>query len=77
MPEHLITHDERFLYLTLTNCAVERLHTGMLWTEGPVWFADGGFLLWSDIPNNRIMQWAEGLGVRVFRSPCSNTNGQG
>ena len=47
----------------------------MLWAEGPVWFADGQFLLWSDIPNDRVMQWAQGLGVRVFRSPCSHTNG--
>jgi len=73
--EHLVMNDERFLYMTLPICAVERLHTGMLWTEGPCWFADGQFLLWSDIPNNRIMQWAEGLGTRVLRSPCNNTNG--
>jgi gluconolactonase len=47
----------------------------MLWAEGPVWSADGNYLLWSDIPNNVILQWAEGLGVRVYRHPSNNTNG--
>src|SRR5713226_8363968 len=37
------------------NAAVERLATGFRWAEGPVWFGDGRYLLWSDIPNNRIM----------------------
>jgi gluconolactonase len=48
----------------------------MRWTEGPVWFGDGRFLLWSDIPNNRIMKWEEETGaVSVFRKPSSNANG--
>ena len=46
----------------------ERIATGMRWAEGPVWFGDGCFLLWSDIPNNRIMRRAEETGaVSVFR----------
>jgi gluconolactonase len=57
------------------NAWVEKLHGGMLWAEGPVWFADGQYLLWSDIPNNVILQYAEGLGVRVWRHPSNNTNG--
>src|SRR6266851_1414809 len=61
--------DERFRSMTLGNAWLEKLHGGMLWAEGPVYFADGDYLLWSDIPNNRMMQWSEGLGVRVFRLP--------
>jgi gluconolactonase len=48
----------------------------MRWCEGPVWFGDGRYLLWSDIPNNRIMRWEEETGaVSVFRKPCNNSNG--
>jgi gluconolactonase len=55
---------------------VERIATGMRWAEGPVWFGDGRYLLWSDIPNNRIMRWDEITGaVSVFRHPANNTNG--
>src|SRR4051812_38200363 len=41
---------------------VEKIASGMRWAEGPVWFGDGRFLLWSDIPNNRIMKWEEETG---------------
>ena len=55
---------------------VERLWTGARWSEGPVWFAAGRYLLWSDIPNNRIMRYDETDGsVSVFREPSRNTNG--
>jgi gluconolactonase len=55
---------------------VERLWSGARWSEGPVWFAAGRYLLWSDIPNNRIMRWDETDGsVSVFREPANNTNG--
>ena len=43
--------DPRFAKYKLGNAAVERLYTGTRWAEGPVWFGDGRFLLWSDIPN--------------------------
>ena len=56
--------------------AVERLATGFRWAEGPVWFGDGRYLLWSDIPNNRIMRWDEETGaVSVFRKPSNFANG--
>lgn len=56
--------------------AVERLATGFRWAEGPVWFGDGRYLLWSDIPNNRIMRWDEETGVTsVFRKPSDYANG--
>ncbi|WP_299145399.1 SMP-30/gluconolactonase/LRE family protein [uncultured Tateyamaria sp.] len=55
---------------------VERLWTGARWSEGPVWFAAGRYLLWSDIPNNRIMRFDETDGsVSTFRNPSNNTNG--
>jgi len=55
---------------------VEKIASGMRWAEGPVWFGDGRFLLWSDIPNNRIMKWDEETGaVSVFRKPSNNSNG--
>ncbi|HYI70952.1 MAG TPA: SMP-30/gluconolactonase/LRE family protein [Skermanella sp.] len=56
--------------------AVERLATGFRWCEGPVWFGDGRYLLWSDIPNERIMKWEEETGtVSVFRKPSNFANG--
>ena len=68
--------DPRFQKYKLPNVVVERLWTGARWTEGPVWFGDGGYLLWSDIPNNRIMRWVEETGeVSVFRRPSNNSNG--
>lgn len=55
---------------------VERLWTGARWSEGPVWFAAGRHLLWSDIPNNRILRWDETDGsVSTFRQPSNNSNG--
>jgi gluconolactonase len=68
--------DLRFTKYRLGNAAVERLATGFRWTEGPVWFGDGHYLLFSDIPNNRIMRWLEETGeVSVFRSPSQYSNG--
>jgi gluconolactonase len=48
-----------FAKYRLNLAKVERIATGMRWAEGPVWFGDGRFLLWSDIPNNRMMRWDE------------------
>ena len=68
--------DPSFAKYRLNLAAVERLATGFRWAEGPVWFGDGRFLLWSDIPNNRVMKWEEETGaVSVFRKPSNNTNG--
>ena len=56
--------------------AVERLATGMRWSEGPVWFGDLRCVLWSEIPNNRIMRWDEATSqVSVFRQPSNYANG--
>jgi gluconolactonase len=68
--------DPRFEQYRLGNAAVERIATGCRWAEGPVWFGDHRCLLWSDIPNNRIMRWDESTGaVTTFRSPSNYSNG--
>jgi len=53
---------------------LERLYTGTKWAEGPVFFMDAQMLLWSDIPNNRMLRWAAG-SVTEFRAPANNANG--
>src|SRR6185295_9202600 len=68
--------DPRFAKYRVASAKVERLATGHRWCEGPVWFGDGRYLLWSDIPNDRIMKWEEETGaVSVFRKPSSYANG--
>src|SRR6266851_2712328 len=65
-----------FAKYRLPLAAVERLATGCRWAEGPVWFGDGRYLLWSDIPNERILKWEEETGaVSVFRKPSNFANG--
>ncbi|GAB2896199.1 SMP-30/gluconolactonase/LRE family protein [Paralcaligenes sp. KSB-10] len=60
----------------LFSAAVEQLATGTRWGEGPVWFGDGRYLLWSDVPNSRIMKWEESSGsVSVYRGPSNHANG--
>ncbi|HUG26583.1 MAG TPA: SMP-30/gluconolactonase/LRE family protein [Albitalea sp.] len=68
--------DERFRRLALGNVHLERLATGCRWTEGPAYFAAGRYLVWSDIPNDRMMRWDETNGsISVFRSPAFHSNG--
>lgn len=67
--------DARFKGLISETCVLERLFTGMRWAEGPVYFADGDYFLCSDIPNDRMMQWIDGLGEREFRVPADHSNG--
>lgn len=67
--------DKRFTHKQ-GNAAIERIATGFRWAEGPVWFGDGGYLLFSDIPNNRIMRWTQDDGhLSVFRTPSNYSNG--
>ena len=51
------TSTQGFARYRLPLAKIERLGTGFRWCEGPVWFGDGRYLLWSDIPNNRVMKW--------------------
>ena len=68
--------DESFKRYVLGNAGMERLYTGCRWTEGPAWFGDGRYLLFSDIPNNRILRWTEETGiVSGYRDPSYNANG--
>src|SRR6516162_8899960 len=68
--------DPRFAKYRIQSAAVERLYTGARWAEGPVWFGDGRYLLFSDIPNNRMLRWLEDTNeVTVFRSPSNYSNG--
>ncbi|GAB2897758.1 SMP-30/gluconolactonase/LRE family protein [Paraburkholderia jirisanensis] len=68
--------DPRFTALRLAMASVECLYQGTRWSEGPVWFGDGRYLLWSDIPNNRMLRWDEETGaVTPFRRPSNNANG--
>ena len=68
--------DPRFRKLTLLYVRVEKLWTGSRWAEGPAWFGGGRYLVWSDIPNDRVMRWDETDGsVSVFLQPSMNSNG--
>ncbi len=66
--------DPRFDRFVMGNAPVKRLATGFDWVEGPVWFGDAGCLLFSDIPNNRILRWSPD-GVSIYRSPSNFANG--
>jgi gluconolactonase len=72
----IISVDPSFNQYVQPNSAITRLYTGTLWAEGPAWNAEGRYLVWSDIPNNRQMRWLEDDGrVGVFRAPSNNSNG--
>ena len=78
----VLTIDPAFGDLTQGNTTIQRLWHGdvngkpILWAEGPAWNAQGNYLLWSDIPNNRQLRWLEDDGhVSVFRQPSNNSNG--
>ncbi len=76
-PDPAIEHvDPRFARYGLGSAAIERIWTGGRWNEGPVWFGDLRSLIWSDIPNDRMLRWSEESGaVSVFRAPSYNANG--
>ena len=68
--------DASFERYRLPLAAVERIATGCRWAEGPVWFGDMRQLVWSDIPNNRMLRWDEETGaVGIFRKPSDWANG--
>ncbi len=68
--------DPRFNRLFNGNAHVDKLFTGCRWAEGPAYFAAGRYLIWSDIPNNRMLRYDETDGsVSVFRDPAGNSNG--
>ena len=72
----IITVDPAFNALRVNNTAIHRLFTGGMWDEGPAWCAQGKYLVWSDIPNDRQLRYIEDDGrVTVFRQPSNNSNG--
>ncbi|ANY08923.1 SMP-30/gluconolactonase/LRE family protein [Pseudonocardia sp. HH130630-07] len=74
VPARFEVHDERFR--CRGDARLERLHTGCRWTEGPVYVPAGRYLLFDDIPNDRMLRWDETTGaVGVFRSPSGYANG--
>ncbi len=74
--DNVVVLDKSFNQYRVMLASVEQLYTGCRWSEGPVWFGDPRALLWSDIPNNRILRWDEETGATtVFRKPSNNANG--
>ena len=72
----VVVVDESFNRYRLPLAKVERLASGCRWAEGPVWFGDARCVLWSDIPNDRMLRWDEETGaVSVFRRPSGFANG--
>jgi gluconolactonase len=72
----IVVLDKRFARYRLGNTPILRLHTGMLWAEGPAWCGAGRYLVWSDIPNDVQMRWLDEDGhVSVMRRPAGNSNG--
>ena len=68
--------DARFYRLALPYVNVEKLYSGCRWSEGPAWFAAGRYLVWSDIPNDRMLRFDEtDNSVSVFRHPALHSNG--
>jgi gluconolactonase len=65
--------DPRLDELVDSQAPTEVLGVGYLWSEGPVWVPEGGFLLFSDIPNNAIMKYKDGEGVTLFLTPSGYT----
>ena len=68
-------HDPRFRQMIVTSAGLDELYSGCRWAEGPVWFNDANQLLWSDIPNQRMLRWTPEGGVSVYRQPSNFANG--
>ncbi|MGO9995959.1 MAG: SMP-30/gluconolactonase/LRE family protein [Steroidobacteraceae bacterium] len=73
---YYVALDRRFSDYIIPVCTLEPLYRGTRWAEGPVYFADGRYLIFSDIPNNRMLKWEEeSNAVTVFRVPSNYANG--
>ncbi len=75
MAEQIEIFSDEFEKLLGKTREVTQLETGMGFCEGTHWLDEGNYLVWSDLPNNRMMRWSESDGTSVFREPCANTNG--
>ena len=68
-------YDPRFRHLVVGSAALDEIYSGCRWAEGPVWFADLNCLIWSDIPNERMMRYSQDGDVSVFRPRSDFANG--
>lgn len=76
LTKDILVLDPRFRKLVFGNVHVEKLWTGSRWAEGPAYLAAGKYLVWSDIPNDRVMRYDETDGsVSTFLAPAMNHNG--
>jgi gluconolactonase len=75
MPPDYRVLDSRFESLVDRAAELRQLFSQCEWAEGPVWLPDRESLVWSDIPNDRMLSWSENDGVVDFRSPCGKSNG--
>lgn len=75
MTDTFESYDARFQALLHPDSQLERLWTGGVWVEGPVYIPTEDAVLWSDIPNNRMLRYRDGEGVSIFRQPSHFTNG--
>ncbi|HEX4884442.1 MAG TPA: SMP-30/gluconolactonase/LRE family protein [Casimicrobiaceae bacterium] len=67
--------DDRMRAVLAPASSLERLCTGAIWSEGPVWIAEDDSVLWSDIPNDRMLRWSARDGMTVWRERVEFTNG--
>src|ERR1700722_10812510 len=74
-PKDFEVHDARFRALLQPNAQLEKLYGDCLWAEGPVYFPAGDYLVWSDIPNSRMLCWVQDMGVGTFRANSNFSNG--
>lgn len=72
---HFEIRDPRFRNLIVASAKLEELYSGCRWAEGPVWFADQNCLIFSDIPNERMLRFTPDAGISVFREPSDFSNG--
>jgi gluconolactonase len=75
MPPHFHADSPDLFTLIAPDARMEQLATGAIWSEGPVWIAADQSLLWSDIPNNRMLRWSAPDGLSVWREKVEFTNG--
>ena len=67
--------DDRFRAVVGNDAALERVATGFMFTEGPLWHGRDGYLLFSDMPGDHLRKWSPQQGVTTFRRPCNQSNG--
>jgi gluconolactonase len=71
----LEVRDPRLTGIVGAHVEFERIATGCLFTEGPLWHPRGEYLLWSDMPGDHLRRWSKADGVSTFRKPCDKSNG--